>query len=66
LEFLWNGEITGYVIHKLFGGFGDRACRVICRTIRFSLIRRQVDVTKGEAEAHYRQLNTQVRYAQRG
>ncbi|ACM58382.1 hypothetical protein HALDL1_03620 [Halobacterium sp. DL1] len=52
---------TGCVIHDLFGGFGDRAGRVIRRPIRFSPIRRQVDVTKGEAEAHYRQLNTQVR-----
>jgi len=49
------------VIHDLFGGFNDRAGRVIRRPIRFSPIRRQVDVTKGEAEAHYRQLNTQVR-----
>jgi hypothetical protein len=52
---------AGCVIHDLFGGFGDRAGRVIRRPIRFSPIRRQVDVTKGEAEAHYRQLNTQVR-----
>lgn len=52
---------TGCVIYDLFGGFGDRAGRVIRRPIRFSPIRRQVDVTKGEAEAHYRQLNTQVR-----
>jgi hypothetical protein len=51
----------GCVIHDLFGGFNDRAGRVIRRPIRFSPIRRQVDVTKGEAEAHYRQLNTQVR-----
>lgn len=52
---------AGCVIHDLFGGFGDRAGRVIRRPISFSPIRRQVDVTKGEAEAHYRQLNTQVR-----
>ncbi|ELY39832.1 hypothetical protein [Natronorubrum tibetense] len=52
---------AGCVIHDLFGGFGDRAGRVIRHPIRFSPIRRQVDVTKGEAEAHYRQLNTQVR-----
>lgn len=52
---------AGCVIHDLFGGFNDRAGRVIRRPIRFSPIRRQVDVTKGEAEAHYRQLNTQVR-----
>ena len=52
---------AGCVVHDLFGGFGDRAGRVIRRPIRFSPIRRQVDVTKGEAEAHYRQLNTQVR-----
>jgi hypothetical protein len=52
---------AGCVIHDLFGGFNDRAGRVIRRPIRFSPIRRQVDVTKGEAEAHYQQLNTQVR-----
>ncbi|WP_284008141.1 hypothetical protein [Haloarcula pelagica] len=52
---------TGCVIYDLFGGFGDRAGRVVRRPIRFSPIRRQVDVTKGQAEAHYRQLNTQVR-----
>jgi hypothetical protein len=52
---------TGCVIYDLFGGFGDRAGRVIRRPIGFSPIRRQVDVLKGEAEAHYRQLNTQVR-----
>jgi hypothetical protein len=51
----------GCVVYDLFGGFGDRAGRVIRRPVRFSPIRRQVDVTKGEAEAHYRQLNTQVR-----
>ena len=51
----------GIDIHDLFGGFGDRAGRVIRRPIRFSSIRRQVDVTKGEAEAHYCQLNAQVR-----
>ena len=51
----------GCVIHDLFGGFNDRAGRFIRRPIRFSPIRRQVDVTQGEAEAHYRQLNTQVR-----
>jgi len=52
---------AGCVIHDLFGGFGDRAGRVIRRPISFSPIRKQVDVTQGEAEAHYRQLNTQVR-----
>ena len=56
-----DGDDAGCVIHDLFGGFDDRAGRVIRRPIRFSPIRRQVDVTKGEAEAHYRQLNTQVR-----
>jgi len=43
-------------INDLFGGFGDRAGRVIRRPIRFSPIRHRVDVTKGEAEAHYCQL----------
>lgn len=52
---------TGCVIHDLFGGFNDRAGRFIRRPIRFSPIRRQVDVLEGEAEAHYRELNTQVR-----
>jgi hypothetical protein len=52
---------TGCVLYDLFGGFGDRAGRVIRRPVTFSPIRREVDVLKGEAEAHYRQLNTQVR-----
>jgi hypothetical protein len=52
---------AGCVVYDLFGGFGDRAGRVIRRPVGFSPIRRQVDVAKGEAEAHYRQLNTQVR-----
>jgi hypothetical protein len=52
---------AGCPIYDLFGGFGDRAGRVIRRPIRFSPIRREVDVVAGEAEAHYRQLNTQVR-----
>ena len=56
-----EGDGPGCVIHDLFGGFGDRAGRVIRRPIRFSPIRRQVDVTQGEAEAHYREMNTQVR-----
>jgi hypothetical protein len=51
----------GCMVYDLFGGFGARAGRVIRRPIRFSPIRRQVDVVKGEAEAHYRQLSTQVR-----
>jgi len=55
-----HGE-HGCLVYDLFGGFGDHAGRVIRRPIAFSPIRRQVDVAKGEAEAHYRQLNTQVR-----
>jgi len=51
----------GCLIYDLFGGFGNRAGRFIRRPIGFSPIRRQVDVTKGEAEAHFRQLHTQVR-----
>jgi hypothetical protein len=51
----------GCMVYDLFGGFGTRSGRVIRRPIRFSPIRRQVDVVKGEAEAHYRQLSTQVR-----
>jgi hypothetical protein len=52
---------VGCVVYDLFGGFGDRAGRIIRRPVSFSPIRRQVDVAHGEAEAHYRQLNTQVR-----
>jgi hypothetical protein len=51
----------GCVLYDLFGGFNDRAGRLVRRPIGFSPIRRQVDVLQGEAEAHYRQLNTQVR-----
>lgn len=52
---------SGCVIYDLFGGFGDQPGKLLRRPIRFSPIRRQVDVTRGEAEAHYRQLSTQVR-----
>ena len=52
---------AGCVLYDLFGGFNDRAGRLVRRPLRFSPIRRQVDVLQGEAEAHYRQLNTQVR-----
>ena len=52
---------AGCVLYDLFGGFGDQPGKLLRRPIRFSPIRRQVDVTKGEAEAHYRQLSTQVR-----
>jgi len=55
-----HGE-HGCLVYGLFGGFGNRAGRIIRRPIGFSPIRRQVDVTKGEAEAHFRQLHTQVR-----
>jgi hypothetical protein len=51
----------GCVIYELFGGFGDQPGTLLRRPVRFSPIRRQVDVTRGEAEAHYRQLHTQVR-----
>ena len=51
----------GCVIYELFGGFGDRPGTLLRRPLPFSPIRRQVDVTNGEAEAHYRQLSTQVR-----
>ena len=49
------------VVYDLFGGFGHQAGKLIRRPIGFSPIRRHVDVLKGEAEAHYRQLNTHVR-----
>jgi hypothetical protein len=51
----------GCLVYDLFGGFGARPGRLLRRPIRFSPIRRQVDVTQGEAEAHYRQFSTQVR-----
>ena len=52
---------AGCVVYDVFGGFNNRAGRLIRRPVAFSPVRRQVDVTKGQAEAHYRQLNTQVR-----
>ena len=52
---------VGCVVYELFGGFGDRPGSLLRRPIRFSPVRRQVDVLDGEAEAHYRQLHTQVR-----
>jgi hypothetical protein len=55
------GTQEGCLIYDLFGGFGDRPGRLLRRPVAFSPIRRHVDVTEGEAEAHYRQLHTQVR-----
>ena len=52
---------AGCLIHDLFGGFSGRAGRLIRRPIPFSPVRSQVDITDGEAEAHYRQLATHVR-----
>ncbi|MFC6718910.1 hypothetical protein ACFQGT_14475 [Natrialbaceae archaeon GCM10025810] len=55
------GDDAGCVVFELFGGFGARPGVLLRRPIRFSPVRRQVDVLRGEAEAHYRQLHTQVR-----
>lgn len=52
---------AGCVIYDLFGGFGDQPGRLLRRPVSFSPIRRQVDVLRGEAEAHYRQISNQVR-----
>lgn len=56
-----DSPAEGCVIHELFGGFGDNPGELLRRPVSFSPIRRQVDVTDGEAEAHYRELHTQVR-----
>jgi len=52
---------AGCVVYDLFGGFGGSPGKLIRRPVSFSPVRSQVDVTRGEAEAHYRQLHTQVR-----
>jgi len=52
---------AGCVIYDLFGGFGDRPGKLLRRPVSFSPIRRHVDVLDGEAEAHYRQVSSQVR-----
>jgi hypothetical protein len=52
---------AGCVIYDLFGGFGDQPGKLMRRPVSFSPIRREVDVCDGEAEAHYRQLSSQVR-----
>nr|WP_174876516.1 hypothetical protein [Halapricum salinum] len=52
---------AGCVVYDLFGGFGDQPGKLLRRPVSFSPIRRQVDVLDGEAEAHYRQLSSQVR-----
>jgi hypothetical protein len=51
----------GCVIYDLFGGFGDQPGKLLRRPVSFSPIRRNVDVLQGEAEAHYRQVSSQVR-----
>jgi hypothetical protein len=52
---------AGCVLYDLFGGFGAQPGKLLRRPVSFSPIRRHVDVTKGEAEAHYRQVSSQVR-----
>jgi hypothetical protein len=52
---------AGCVVYDLFGGFGDQPGKLLRRPVSFSPIRRQVDVLEGEAEAHYRQVSSQVR-----
>ena len=51
----------GCVVYELFGGFGGNPGKVVRRPLSFSPVRSNVDVLKGEAEAHYRQISTQVR-----
>lgn len=51
----------GCVVYDLFGGFGDQPGKLLRRPVTFSPIRRHVNVLDGEAEAHYRQISTQVR-----
>jgi hypothetical protein len=52
---------AGCTMYDLFGGFGDQPGKLLRRPVSFSPIRRQVDVRDGEAEAHFRQLSSQVR-----
>ena len=52
---------AGCTMYDLFGGFGDQPGKLVRRPVSFSPIRRQVDVRDGEAEAHFRQLSSQVR-----
>jgi len=52
---------AGCVVYDLFGGFGGHPGKLLRRPISFSPIRRHVDVTEGEAEAHYRRFSSQVR-----
>lgn len=52
---------SGCVIYELFGGFDGNPGKVVRRPVSFSPVRSNVDVLEGEAEAHYRQISTQVR-----
>jgi hypothetical protein len=52
---------AGCTVYDLFGGFGAQPGKLLRRPVSFSPIRRQVDVLDGEAEAHFRQLSSQVR-----
>jgi hypothetical protein len=52
---------AGCVLYELFGGFGGDAGKLVRHPLSFSPVRSNVDVLDGEAEAHYRQLSTQVR-----
>jgi len=52
---------AGCVVYELFGGFGENPGKLLRRPVSFSPVRSNVDVLQGEAEAHYRQLSSQVR-----
>jgi len=53
-------EDTGCVIFDLFGGFGGIPGKVMRRPIKFTPVRSSVDHTRGQAEAHYRQVNRNI------
>lgn len=52
---------AGCTVYDLFGGFDAQPGKLLRRPVSFSPIRRRVDVLDGEAEAHFRQLSSQVR-----
>lgn len=61
-----DDDNSGCILYDLFGDFGDQPGKLLRRPVSFSPNRRQVDVTDGEAEAHYRQLHTQIRSRNEG
>jgi hypothetical protein len=57
---LEGDDDTGCVILDLFGGFENRAGKLLRSPLKFSPVRSSVNYERGEAEAHYRRINRNI------